>query len=1258
MMLGDGQWTELVASSGSTASSFILTNAADGPIELWWINTSGNTVKFATLQSGESITQSTFVGHNWILKDADDFFLKTINITSSAQSTYTYGPDLADSIDGGSGNDTIYAQYGNDTVSGGSGNDWVSLGSGNDSFGGFSTDAGNDTVYGGAGDDYIVGGADSDRLYGEDGNDTLSGGTGEDLLYGGAGNDHFWITDDHNGDTIYGGTGWDLVNYSNFISTSGVSATFSGNGAGTYAYATTNAAGSFSEIEGVAGTGYNDTIDASATSDGLSIWGLGGNDRITGGSGNDYFLGEDGNDTLIGGAGADTLFGGSGNDSIMGGDGADHIHGEAGNDYLSGGADGDAFWFVSGAGVDTIDGGSTGNDQDTMSLWATSSAPVTVNFTGAEAGAYAYTGGGSGSFTDIETLWLTDGNDTVNGAASTAGMTIGANDGNDSITGGSGNDYLEGGTGNDTLKGGAGNDALTGGAGADSLGGGDGNDTINGDAGADNLLGGTGNDYISGGADNDTIWVYANEGTDTIDGGSTGTDSDTLFLWDTSQQPVTVTFTGAEAGTYSFASGGSGSFTDIEVFWVGNGNDTFNGSASTAAMSLNGNAGNDLLIGGSANDSLYGGAGNDTLTGGAGNDILVGDDGDDLFQIADTDGNDIITGGTGIDTIVYSSTSSTQGVWVTSSGNTVGSYSFLGTSGYGTFNEIEAFTGTNYADTLDGSNYTSGITLSGLGGNDAIYGGSGADSLDGGTGDDTIYALAGNDTIIGGAGADTIDGGTGNDSISGGDDADKFLVYSAEGVDTIDGGSGGNDHDKLWLYDSNAAAITVTFTGDEAGTYTFGSGGGGSFTEIEEITLSDGNNVVNGSASTAAIIVGGGSGNDLITGGSGNDTFYGGTGNDTLNGGAGDDALYSGAGNDTLTGDAGDDKLYASSGNDALDGGTGNDTLDGGTGTDTLTGGAGNDTLTGGLNDDTFILANGSGADRITDFDMTMAGGKSTDQLDVSGLLRGDGSAITWADVTVTDTNGDGTGDAILTFPDGTSVILQGVTADQVDGKSEMAAIGIPCFVTGTPILTPKGWRAVEGLARGDLVQTPNGPAPIIWRGSRYLTAADLHARPEDRPVHFEVGAIGNTAPLRLSGQHAVQILRADGQPALVRARHLAATGLRGVRIAQGVTHVGYHHILLDRHAIVTAGGALVESLYPGPQALRALPWEQRLQIAAAVLTSTHAKARIDQSRPLTLRDLPAAYGPRVCPLLRRSEVTQSLRVAAWSQSGKPTRAI
>lgn len=91
-------------------------------------------------------------------------------------------------------------------------------------------------------------------------------------------------------------------------------------------------------------------------------------------------------------------------------------------------------------------------------------------------------------------------------------------------------------------------------------------------------------------------------------------------------------------------------------------------------------------------------------------------------------------------------------------------------------------------------------------------------------------------------------------------------------------------------------------------------------------------------------------------------------GNDSLRAGRGNDTAAGGFGHDRLFGDAGNDRLAGEAGNDVLQGGPGNDTLWGGQGADLLAGGAGNDRCVGGTGADVFLFANGTGADRVDDF--------------------------------------------------------------------------------------------------------------------------------------------------------------------------------------------------------------------------------------------------------------------------------------------------
>jgi VCBS repeat-containing protein len=126
----------------------------------------------------------------------------------------------------------------------------------------------------------------------------------------------------------------------------------------------------------------------------------------------------------------------------------------------------------------------------------------------------------------------------------------------------------------------------------------------------------------------------------------------------------------------------------------------------------------------------------------------------------------------------------------------------------------------------------------------------------------------------------------------------------------------------------------------------------------------------------------------------------------TLNGGSGEDRLYGSLGSDTLNGMSGHDYLF---------GGLGNDKLNGGDGVDELFGGLGDDMLTGGTGADLFHFGRAGGSDTITDFNT------NDDRI----ILDDDLAVIKSK---VADVNHDGTKDLTLTFNQGTSVTLLGVS--------------------------------------------------------------------------------------------------------------------------------------------------------------------------------------------------------------------------------------
>ena len=209
----------------------------------------------------------------------------------------------------------------------------------------------------------------------------------------------------------------------------------------------------------------------------------------------------------------------------------------------------------------------------------------------------------------------------------------------------------------------------------------------------------------------------------------------------------------------------------------------------------------------------------------------------------------------------------------------------------------------------------------------------------------------------------------------------------------------------------------------------------------------------------------------------------------------------------------------------------------------------------------------------------------------------------------------DGGADNLSGFFDG--------TIDYVSINNAATAVPPPaCFMAGTRILAPGGWRPVEQLRRGDLVMTADaGPQPVRAVISRHVSETELTNIPSVRPIVFRKGRLGNTRDLWLSRQHCVLMI-AEGEEVLVRAAHLERFCGRGVRRANGRREVQYLHLDLPHHHLVYAEGALCETRLPrladrsGAQARACRPIlsgaQVRHLVAAGALHPPGAKQQID----------------------------------------------
>lgn len=613
-------------------------------------------------------------------------------------------------------------------------------------------------------------------------------------------------------------------------------------------------------------------------------------------------------------AGLDVIDGGDGDDVLFGVGNMDKMYGGAGNDLIVGGSDTDQIY--GGDGDDVIYGGGEGAASDFI----------------------------SGS----DLLYGGDGNDVIY-----AGI------GSDRLQGGGGSDVLDGGPGLDdetdysdktatvfvALDGARDSIAYVGGVAEDTLRniehvtGGAGDDVLIGDDGANRLRGGSGNDVLRGGI-----------GSDVLDGGAGAGDwadySDKIAS-------VSVVLSGTSNGASDPIS---------TVFVNGVAEDTL-----FSVESVQGGAGNDVLVGDRYINELLGGGGNDILRGGGGKDVL--------------------NGGAGIDWADYSDKSAAVSMtlqWNGTSSATVGGvvedtlYDIENVQG-GLGDDL--LVGADQANELRG--YYGNDGLQGGGGDDVLQGGAGNDVLDGGdgTGDEADYSdkTATVVVVLSGANASivTVDGmaedtirnveyvrgGSGSDVLVGDAVANYLRGYSGNdvlkgggGSDVLDGGEGAAD----WAdYSDKAAAVVVVLKGASDSIAIVDGAAEDTIRNIENLQGGSGGDIIVGDEFGNELR--GLASNDVLKGGGGNDVLDGGDGTadwadysdraaavvavlngpvDTIVtiGGVAEDTirnvenLQGGSSIDVFVGDEQANELRGLGGDDVLKGGRGNDLLDGGDG--------------------------------------------------------------------------------------------------------------------------------------------------------------------------------------------------------------------------------------------------------------------------------------------------------------------------------------
>ena len=753
-----------------------------------------------------------------------------------------------------------------------------------------------------------------------------------------------------------------------------------------------------------------------------TIYGLGGDDRllggtradtIYGGAGDDEIGGYGGDDRLYGGEGDDYIRGWAGDDKIYGGAGDDRLYGQTGRDLLKGGAGKDL--FIVSAYPET----NTAADSDVIvDLSIAEGERLELLVKPDDQGVFRIS-----SFEDFETAhgvrFDTSGNKIIEGHES------GENDAdiNDTVIyrgdvivaviedahitfdmidweviGGADADTLYGGEGDDLVLSMGGNDALYGLGGDDILSGGDGDDFLDGGSGQNVLMGKDGADTF--------VLNLDGSSTTTISDFGRGNDKISLVIDELTISALNRLFSNdlrverAHTSMEGFVDPYDRDSIENTIIYkvVGEADSTTNGESDDVLLVVlqdfddaltyqmfGLSAGGDIVLTATNQAPIFA---QDSYTATIARGAEIGDI---ITNIAATDADD--------DTLTYSITAGNDsGLFIVDATNgdiklatpdertDAGDHTLTITATDSTGNtDTATVTITDYAIRGTGGNDESATRIRGTDGADVIYGYGGDDKISGGAGGDNIfYGGAGDDNLWSWAGNDILYGGAGSDILTGNLGID--LLYGGAGGDVFSG--------NISIYAINN--IVVDFSADEGDRIELQLNAEGTFqaSSLEELATAaglrfdtSGNKIIEGHETgendaniNDMVIYRVETGNiafvledftdltidmiDLsILGADGDDTFYGGNGDDRLNGGDGDDRLDGGSGDDRLHGLGGDDRLDGGSGDDFVTGFKGDDVLDGGSGDDELQGGGGDDRLDGGDGDD--VLSGDYGNDTL-----------------------------------------------------------------------------------------------------------------------------------------------------------------------------------------------------------------------------------------------------------------------------------------------------
>ncbi|UXU76136.1 MULTISPECIES: calcium-binding protein [unclassified Paracoccus (in: a-proteobacteria)] len=466
---------------------------------------------------------------------------------------------------------------------------------------------------------------------------------------------------------------------------------------------------------------------------------------------------------------------------------------------------------------------------------------------------------------------------------------------------------------------------------------------------------------------------------------------------------------------------------------------------------ITGTAGNDRLVGTSGQDTLTGLAGRDTIDPGHGSDRADGGHGADLlFWDQNPNSTGVIdtyiggVGGEAYDANLYGALSGGDRLHLgTSAGSGGFRVTFTTTEdghaldawgnrlNFTGFERLQTGAGDDRIEARgasilpargSGSDHVPvhGLTVNSGAGNDYISGTNADDVLYGGTGNDTIYGNGGTDLLMSSAGDDYGHAGDGDDNVRWGNNGGLDPITNI-GRDTLVGGNG-TDLLNIWAKGDgdNSPGARVVFTTASSGTASYLTYGTLTFSEFEQYWTHEGKDTV--IASGARI-------------------------------GVNEQGIW-------FNTRWGDDRITGSNGRDWLEGGDGADTIDGGRGNDLIS--LFEDIYIDGLVTpdayrDVLVVRDGAGIDTIRGFqlgDLRNAAGEIVrygDRLSLGNLHDAQGNRVDVNDVRVTS-NRDG--HAVLSFPNGEQLVLEGVSAGALN-RTMLNRIGIPNPVATNSTATP-----------------------------------------------------------------------------------------------------------------------------------------------------------------------------------------------------------